>query len=208
MGTNGTAGAQAIKAAGGLCLAQAPETAEFVGMPSSVIHAGYADQILEPSSMAAILLRYVQQPYVASHPQAAIQEPQALERERQPLNEIFTVLRSRTEHDFSGYKKPTALRRIQRRMGLLGLQALGNYATRLPLGLSKEIFETLSQKYRIFRRIGAGSHRYAQLPSFVARTIPGTHRAELTAAPQLTRGATLFALLRRHHSAQTRRAGT
>src|SRR5258705_10704019 len=65
MGTNGTAGAQAIKAAGGLCLAQAPESAEFPGMPSSIIHAGYADQILEPAKIAAVLLRYIREPYIA-----------------------------------------------------------------------------------------------------------------------------------------------
>lgn len=41
-GTNGSAGAQAIKAAGGLCIAQDPDTAEFPGMPQSLIHAGYA----------------------------------------------------------------------------------------------------------------------------------------------------------------------
>ena len=45
-GTNGSAGAQAIKAAGGLCIAQDPESAEFPGMPQSLIHAGYADQVL------------------------------------------------------------------------------------------------------------------------------------------------------------------
>ena len=46
-GTNGTAGAQAIKAAGGICIAQQPESAAFPGMPRSLIHAGYADQVLE-----------------------------------------------------------------------------------------------------------------------------------------------------------------
>ena len=45
-GTNGSAGAQAVKAAGGLCMAQDPEQAEFPGMPHSLIHAGYADQVL------------------------------------------------------------------------------------------------------------------------------------------------------------------
>ena len=36
-GASGTAGAQAIRAAGGLCLAQDPETTDFPGMPQSLI---------------------------------------------------------------------------------------------------------------------------------------------------------------------------
>jgi two-component system CheB/CheR fusion protein len=131
MGTNGTAGAQAIKAGGGICLAQVPETAEFAGMPSSVIHAGYADQILEPSEMAAALLRYVQQPYVAPDNKRASHAQEAVQHESSALTDIFATLRTRTGHDFSGYKKPTVLRRIQRRMGLAGLQALGDYAARV-----------------------------------------------------------------------------
>src|SRR2546430_17061340 len=51
MGTNGTAGARAIKAAGGLCFAQSPESAEFPAMPTSLIHAGYADQVLPPTEI-------------------------------------------------------------------------------------------------------------------------------------------------------------
>jgi two-component system CheB/CheR fusion protein len=36
-GTNGSAGAQTIKAVGGLSIAQDPETAAFPGMPQSLI---------------------------------------------------------------------------------------------------------------------------------------------------------------------------
>ena len=54
-GTNGTAGAQAIKAAGGICIAQQPESAAFPGMPRSLIHAGYADQVLEAREIPGML---------------------------------------------------------------------------------------------------------------------------------------------------------
>ena len=40
MGSNGTAGAQIIKAVGGLCIAQDPETAQHPSMPRSLIAAG------------------------------------------------------------------------------------------------------------------------------------------------------------------------
>jgi two-component system CheB/CheR fusion protein len=57
-GTNGTAGAQAIKAVGGICIAQQPESASFPGMPRSLIHAGYADQVLEARDIPAMIMRY------------------------------------------------------------------------------------------------------------------------------------------------------
>ena len=66
-GTNGTAGAQAIKAAGGLCVAQDPDSAEFPGMPQSVIYAGYADQVLGVEEIPAALRQYVEHPFLGEH---------------------------------------------------------------------------------------------------------------------------------------------
>ncbi len=43
MGSDGTAGMQAIKAVGGLTLAQDPDTAQFDAMPRSAINAGAVD---------------------------------------------------------------------------------------------------------------------------------------------------------------------
>jgi two-component system, chemotaxis family, CheB/CheR fusion protein len=131
MGTNGTAGAQAIKAAGGACLAQAPETAEFGGMPSSVIQAGYADRVLPPSEMPGVLLQYAQHPYLDPQQSRAFLAEEVVEGDRQALAEVFAILRTRTSHDFSGYKKPTVLRRIQRRMGLAAIQDLADYVEKL-----------------------------------------------------------------------------
>ena len=68
MGTNGTAGAQAVKAVGGLCIAQDPDTAEFPSMPRSLIHAGYADQVIRPEDIPGILIRYVRHPYLEPDP--------------------------------------------------------------------------------------------------------------------------------------------
>lgn len=125
MGSNGTAGAQVIKAVGGLCIAQDPETAKFPAMPRSLIDAGLADFILKPDEVPAILIRYSQHPYVRGEVGG---EP---ERERQALNAIIAVLRARVRHDFSGYKKPTVLRRIQRRMGLAQITSMQDYARTL-----------------------------------------------------------------------------
>src|SRR4030088_1738863 len=127
-GTNGTAGAQAIKAAGGICIAQNPETAAVPGMPRSLIHAGYADQVLAPHDIPAVLQKYASHPYVGPEPDAPAEE-EALERDRAHLREVLAILRTRTRHDFSGYRKPTLLRRIQRRMTLSEVSAIADYAS-------------------------------------------------------------------------------
>src|SRR5688572_7313921 len=58
MGSNGSAGAQAIKAVGGMCIAQDPETAQYPSMPRHLIEQGYADFILRPADMPDVLLQY------------------------------------------------------------------------------------------------------------------------------------------------------
>jgi two-component system CheB/CheR fusion protein len=123
-GTNGTAGAQAIKAAGGICIAQDPETAAFPGMPSSLIQAGYADQVLAPEKMVTVLQRYIHAPYTDDDRDVEEQ----LVRDRAHLREVLAILRTRTRHDFNGYRTPTLLRRIQRRMSLAAAETLREYA--------------------------------------------------------------------------------
>ncbi|HZF51025.1 MAG TPA: chemotaxis protein CheB, partial [Polyangiaceae bacterium] len=63
MGSNGTAGAQAIKAVGGVGIAQDPESAKFPSMPRHLIEAGYADFVLRPEEIPEVLLRYANHPY-------------------------------------------------------------------------------------------------------------------------------------------------
>src|SRR6267143_1841745 len=131
MGTNGTAGARAIKAAGGLCFAQSPESAEFPAMPTSLIHAGYADQVLAPGEIGPAIVQYVKYASSDAEGSAAASGQEILQRERQHLSGILEILRAHSGHDFSGYKKPTLLRRLQRRMGLASLFTLADYAARL-----------------------------------------------------------------------------
>jgi two-component system CheB/CheR fusion protein len=122
MGSNGTAGAQAIKAVGGLCIAQDLESAQYPSMPRHLIEAGYADFVLNVKEIPEVLLGYIKQPYVNG---AGTLDQRS---EQQYLREILAILRTRTRQDFSGYKKPTILRRIQRRMSLNHLNKLGDYA--------------------------------------------------------------------------------
>jgi two-component system, chemotaxis family, CheB/CheR fusion protein len=127
-GTNGTAGAQAVKAAGGICIAQNPDSAAFPGMPRSLIHAGYADQVLEANEIPNLLKRFGEHGYLDDDQSTRESSADALEQNQQRLREVLALLRGRTRHDFTGYRKPTLVRRIQRRMGLHGLSALKDYA--------------------------------------------------------------------------------
>ena len=127
MGSNGTAGAQAIKAVGGMCIAQEPESANFPSMPRNLIDANLADYILKPSEMPEVLARYARHSYAL-----ADRSPEKVaRREAQSLAEILGVLRTLTRHDFEGYRKPTVVRRVQRRMGLNQVEDMGDYARTL-----------------------------------------------------------------------------
>ena len=130
-GSNGSSGAQAVKAAGGICIAQDPATAEFQGMPRSLIDSGYADQVLAPADMAEALIGYIRHPYLSSPLAAYGSIDTVLQRERPSFNEILAILRTRTGRDFRGYRRPTLLRRMQRRMGLAQVTHLSEYAALL-----------------------------------------------------------------------------
>src|SRR5207249_3950820 len=83
--------------------------------------------VLRPAEMPQALMRF------ASHPYASRRDPvqSVLARDHQHFTQIINVLRSRVRQDFNGYKKPTVVRRIQRRMGLHQLDDMGQYVTLL-----------------------------------------------------------------------------
>jgi two-component system CheB/CheR fusion protein len=124
MGSNGTAGAQVIKTVGGVCIAQDPETAKFPSMPRNLLDAGHADFVLRPSEMPDVLIRYSSHPYA----RGTVPVDTLLVREQATLAEILTLLRTRLRRDFSGYKKPTLVRRVERRMGLNQITRMAEYA--------------------------------------------------------------------------------
>jgi two-component system, chemotaxis family, CheB/CheR fusion protein len=125
MGSNGTSGAEVIKAVGGMLIAQDPDAAKFPSMPRHLIDAGLADFILQPAEMPEVLVKYIRHPYASGDVARSISLPRVHEH----FGEILAVLKSRTRLDFNGYKKPTILRRIQRRMGLHQIEELGDYSS-------------------------------------------------------------------------------
>jgi two-component system CheB/CheR fusion protein len=124
--SDGTLGIKAIRAAGGICLAQDPQSAAFDGMPRSAI-AGGVDAVLPPDGLAREIARLTSGSYVREPGDTPSNEA-LLEGERSGLDAIFALLRKVTGKDLAGYKKPTLLRRIRRRMALRQIEELGDYA--------------------------------------------------------------------------------
>lgn len=126
-GTDGTAGAKAIKDEGGMVIVETPETAAFDGMPKSAVNAQVADLILKPEDMPEAIYQYMQQLNLLSKDA----NPQEY------INEIYQLVLSHTGCDFSHYKPGTVLRRIARRIRQLGLEYIEEYI----LLLKEQAFE-------------------------------------------------------------------
>ncbi|MEW6046750.1 MAG: chemotaxis response regulator protein-glutamate methylesterase [Bacillota bacterium] len=61
MGSDGAEGARAVKAAGGLCLAQDEASCVVAGMPQSVVRAGLADEVGPPEALAVSIARWARE---------------------------------------------------------------------------------------------------------------------------------------------------
>ncbi len=125
MGSDGTLGLQAIKAVGGLTVAQTPESAEFDSMPKSAIAAGCVDIKDTPEALSARILAYVEQVQDLALSDA---ESRPSKSESAALHAITRLLKKRTRHDFSLYRASTLCRRMERRLAIHGLNSLAEYA--------------------------------------------------------------------------------
>jgi PAS domain S-box-containing protein len=121
-GSDGTLGLKEIKARGGLAMVQAPETAQYDGMPRSAIMTGLVDYVLPVEQIPSTLVGYIRHSLTLGR----LAEPLLTEAEEK-LHRILTLLHVRTGHDFRYYKKNTLVRRLQRRMTVNHITELGGY---------------------------------------------------------------------------------
>ena len=125
-GSDGALGIQAIRAAGGITLAQSAETAKYDSMPKAAIHTGAVDAVLPPEEIARELLRIrAHRPGKRPHKAAA-----------QPANAdsyegIMRILERQVGVDFLRYKQTTIRRRLERRLTATGCVSLQEYAAYL-----------------------------------------------------------------------------
>ena len=122
-GSDGTQGVRAIKAEGGMVMAQNSESTEYDGMPRSAIATGMVDFVLPPAEMPAQLIAYVGHAFGKNKGAASVTGLRADDA----LKKIFVLLRSQTGHDFSHYKQNTINRRIERRMAVHQIEQVDDY---------------------------------------------------------------------------------
>lgn len=125
MGSDGTLGLRSIKEHGGRTLVQQPASAKFDSMPKSAIAAGLADIVGVPEDLPQQLIESLH------HLRSAVlgklpKETETVEQ-KSVFDKICILLRARTGHDFSLYKKTTVYRRIERRMAIHQLERIADY---------------------------------------------------------------------------------
>jgi two-component system, chemotaxis family, CheB/CheR fusion protein len=129
MGSDGTVGLQAIKARGGLTLAQDPGSAQFDSMPRSAIAAGSVDIVAPPAELPQRIaaVRSAQRTVPRFRPDADA-DADADAGDPPVLARILRMLREHSKHDLSSYKTSTLKRRVERRIGVHGLDTMFAYA--------------------------------------------------------------------------------
>ena len=149
-GTDGTAGVKAIKEAGGLVIAQDLASAEFDGMPRSVIDTGLVDYVLVPEKIPEQIIDYAKGPRPGRRRTAV----PVLDHSPGIVEEIFHLLKAQTAHDFSSYKKGMIYRRIDRRMSINQISDPSDYVRLLEenaqeaAALSKDLLISVTSFFR------------------------------------------------------------
>ena len=130
---DGTLGLKAIQECAGLTLAQIDGRfgPTHPDMPDSAIASGFADFALAVEDMGARLADFARNAFVLDNIAEEAAHNGKADAEREVLAEIHGLLRAQVGHDFSGYKQQTFLRRVHRRMQVVGLTDLRAYVDTL-----------------------------------------------------------------------------
>jgi two-component system, chemotaxis family, CheB/CheR fusion protein len=126
--SDGSLGVRAIKAECGITFAQDEATASFGGMPRNAVATGAIDYVLPPAEIGREIGR------LGNHRFLVTPEPGVAEAETLPeggdgdLKRILAMLQAGTKVDFAQYKPTTIQRRIGRRMMILRIESLPEYA--------------------------------------------------------------------------------
>jgi len=150
-GANGSMGLKRIKERGGATFVQNPREAEFSEMPRNAIATELVDEVLNVADIPAKIVAYRNS---TGKVLITVEAEERSEDQKQALRDIFTLLRHRTGHDFSNYKRPTLLRRIERRISVRDLPDLPAYAKFLhengdePVALLKDLLISVTNFFR------------------------------------------------------------
>lgn len=160
-GSDGAHGVRAIKAAGGITIAQDEQSAKYNGMPRSAIDTGLVDLVREPAQIAQELASLSTNPNFRHRMQTVAVAKSDMDR-------IFQLVLEQTDCDFSNYKPNTLQRRIQRRMTVHKLEHLPDYVSLLERSpsevelLFKDILISVTEFFR-----DADADAYALLEQYI-----------------------------------------
>lgn len=152
MGSDGTLGLRAIKEKAGVALVQDPATAKFDGMPRSAIEAGLADVVAPSDELPSKIIAYLQRTPLITRTAAVLED-----KAQNALEKVILLLRARTGHDFSLYKRNTLYRRIERRMGLHQIKKMATYVRYLQ--------ENVQEQDLLFKELLIGVTNFFRDPS-------------------------------------------
>ncbi len=124
-GADGSMGLKRVKENGGVVFVQNPREAEYSDMSRNAIATNLVDEVLNVAEIPAKIIEYRENRKAVALPVQPEAQP---EEQQKALRDIFTQLRVRTGHDFTNYKRPTVLRRIERRIGVRSLSGIVEYA--------------------------------------------------------------------------------
>jgi two-component system, chemotaxis family, CheB/CheR fusion protein len=114
-GSDGAAGAHAVKAAGGMVIIQNPATAAYPGMPASLAPTT-VDIVADLERIGPLLYDLL----------VGVHVPQWRNKSAK-LDTLLDQVREHSGIDFSHYKRPTMERRLQRRFVATGVATLDDY---------------------------------------------------------------------------------
>ena len=119
-GSDGAKGVLAVRAHGGLTVAQDDDSAKYTGMPSAARDTGAIDLVLSPEELGT---RFPQ--LLDSSRDLSSLRPEPLTGHS--MRRLMELLHQRTKVDFSHYKTATVQRRVERRMVATGAHHIEHY---------------------------------------------------------------------------------
>ena len=128
-GSDGSRGVLEIARQGGFVISESPQTAKFDGMPASAQASGVVDEILMPEEIGQLLVRIATEPGL-TRKERIVQE-ELRQDSLQGMDAIDQLFRRAHDIDFSVYKDTTVLRRIHRRVTMVGAGSVDEYARKL-----------------------------------------------------------------------------
>ena len=148
-GSDGSAGAWQVKAAGGAVVIENPATAQFPSMPRSIAPS-LVDVTADLDSIGEVLRDLLA---------AGREDPEGIEGRE--FAALLDRIRERNGIDFSTYKTATIIRRLRGRMSAMGIASVGAYASLLetdPQEDAKLISSLLIKVTEFFRDPKVFSH--------------------------------------------------